>query len=178
MKKPLLLIVGRTASGKDTLAQALYKKGLSQVLSYTTRPRRDGEGDTHIFIQPSQVTNYPNKMAITEINGYVYFATKEDIDRHDIYIVDPIGIAYLLSNPQFIRPYRIVYLDVPCSIRERRFTSRDGSSKQMFQARENAENQQFIKFEQDIDTLSIVYHCRECDTENIINTMANKGWIE
>ena len=47
----LLCIMGRTASGKDTLANKLCERtGLRQVISYTTRARRVNEGDTHIFI--------------------------------------------------------------------------------------------------------------------------------
>ena len=46
----LLLVLGRTASGKDSLVNKLCERtNLKSVTSYTTRPRRTNEGDTHIF---------------------------------------------------------------------------------------------------------------------------------
>ena len=82
-----ILICGRSGSGKDTFAKLLKSFGLKDVCSYTTRPRRDGEGDTHTFITEKEVKNYPNKIAVTEINGYTYFATKEQLEEADYYII-------------------------------------------------------------------------------------------
>ena len=46
----MILIMGRTGSGKDYLAKQLAKQGLSILPSYSTRePRHPGE-NTHIFI--------------------------------------------------------------------------------------------------------------------------------
>ena len=46
----LLCIMGRTSCGKDTLVGKLCgHTGLTAITSYTTRPRRNNEGDTHIF---------------------------------------------------------------------------------------------------------------------------------
>ena len=46
----LLCVIGRTACGKDSLVNKLCERtGLKAITSYTTRPRRENEGDTHIF---------------------------------------------------------------------------------------------------------------------------------
>ena len=46
----LFCVLGRTSSGKDTLVNKLCEKtGAKKLISYTTRPRRDREEDTHIF---------------------------------------------------------------------------------------------------------------------------------
>ena len=53
--KTVFLIVGETSSGKDTFVQKICEDcGYSQLISYATRPRRDGEGDTHIFISEKE----------------------------------------------------------------------------------------------------------------------------
>ena len=51
----LLLVMGRTASGKDSLVNKLSERtGLKQLISYTTRPPREGEGNTHIFVSEEE----------------------------------------------------------------------------------------------------------------------------
>ena len=46
----LLCVLGRTSCGKDTLVNKLCDRtGLTAITSYTSRPRRTNEGDTHIF---------------------------------------------------------------------------------------------------------------------------------
>ena len=96
--KEKLLIVGRTASGKDTLQYALEKRGLTFVKSYSTRPKRNPNEDTHIFIQPDQVVPKDEMAAYTVINGYEYFATKDQVKDADAYIIDPEGLKMLVAN--------------------------------------------------------------------------------
>ena len=51
----LLCVMGRTASGKDSLVAKLCERtDLKAIISYTTRPRRTNEGDTHIFTTKEQ----------------------------------------------------------------------------------------------------------------------------
>ena len=87
-----LFIIGRSGRGKDTLANYLAdKKGMKVLKSYTTRePKFEGE-DSHIFISEDEVDNYPNKVASTVLNDTIYFATQEQYDDSDIYIIDPYG---------------------------------------------------------------------------------------
>ena len=145
-----ILICGRSGSGKDTFAKLLKQKGMKDVCSYTTRPRRDGEGDTHIFISDKEVKKYPNKIAITEINGYTYFATKEQLEEADYYIIDPNGIDYLHSHFPEIK-YRIVYIYADRNIRKQRAISRGGAKeKSIFISRDKSENAQFSQFEKNL----------------------------
>lgn len=41
----MLLLVGMTCSGKDTIKKELLKKGMDGVVTYTTRPPRPKEID-------------------------------------------------------------------------------------------------------------------------------------
>ena len=76
-KKTIFLIVGQTASGKDSLVNLMcqnFKLPMTdifgkwslhpykQLISYATRPRRENEGDTHIFIQPNEVEQYKDQI--------------------------------------------------------------------------------------------------------------------
>lgn len=144
----LIIIVGRTASGKDTLARHLENNGRTTLITYTTRPRRPGEGHTHHFIDDAD--SYPNKWVDTEINGYVYFFLEEDVYKHDILIVDAIGVYKLFAQPTFNRPYRVIYLDVDEETRKARYIARADTTEEDFIRRNNDEKEQFDEFEQRI----------------------------
>jgi len=144
----LIIIVGRTASGKDTLARHLANNGRTILITYTTRPRRPGEGDTHHFIDNAD--DYPNKWVDTCINGNTYFFLEEDIYKHDILIIDPIGIYKLLSYKSFTRNYRVVYLRIDDDTRKARYIARANASEADYTARNNAESEQFDEFERRI----------------------------
>ena len=47
----LMLIMGRSGAGKDSLVNKLSERtNLTAITSYTTRPRRENEGNTHVFV--------------------------------------------------------------------------------------------------------------------------------
>ena len=66
MGNPLYLFVGRSASGKTTIANILEQKyGFKQVSSYTTRlPRYDGEVG-HVFVTEEEYKALENMVAYT-----------------------------------------------------------------------------------------------------------------
>ena len=102
--KSVFLIVGKSASGKDTLVNMLCKNGYKQVCSYTTRPRRIGEGETHIFITPEEVNQYEKDMvAYTKIGTFQYFATRQQLEDADFYVIDPQGVKYMKQAMKDIR---------------------------------------------------------------------------
>lgn len=113
------LIIGRTGTGKDTLRKKLEEQlGWTFIKSYTTRCKRYPEEDTHIFISKNTASNYTDKVAQTFIgNGNreidEYFATREQFEQCDAYIVDPLGAYEVLCNVQD-EQICIVYLDT-CS---------------------------------------------------------------
>lgn len=161
--KEKLLICGRSGSGKDTYAKELEANGLKGVCSYTTRPRRDGEGETHIFIKPEEVDNYPNKIAITEINGYVYFATKEQLEEADYYIIDPNGIEYLRANYPEIK-FRVIYIYADYTTREARAIARGGEKeREIFPRRDASESPQFNAFEKNLYKENATIHNNNID---------------
>lgn len=143
----LLCILGRTASGKDSLTDKLCERtGLKAITSYTTRPRRENEGDTHIFTTKEtyeQMQAEGNVAAYTEIAGNLYWTTVDQLYSNDVYIIDYDGIKTLkalnLPNLRLVT----VYINTPDSIREERALNLRKDDKKKFRIRDFAEAGQF-----------------------------------
>jgi guanylate kinase len=143
----LLLILGRTASGKDFLTNRLCERtGLQQLISYTTRERRINEGDTHIFITDADYQELEDEgriAAFTQIGKYKYCCTVEQLYEADVYIVDYDGLKHLrelnLPNLRFVT----VFINTPDEIREQRALNQRGDDRTKFRERNLAERDQF-----------------------------------
>lgn len=92
------LIMGRSGAGKDTLASMMAENGLIVLKSYSTRPKRFSEEDSHNFISEDEAAKITNRIAETVINGYSYFVTKDMVENSDVFIVDPYGAVELMRN--------------------------------------------------------------------------------
>lgn len=112
MDKPLYLFVGKSASGKTTVANELETNyGYNQVRSYTTRPPRY-EGEVgHIFISNEEFDNLNGIVSYTFYNGNQYGTTSELLDQNDIFVVDVPGVDSLLEKYKTNRPIVIFYFD-------------------------------------------------------------------
>ena len=113
MNKPLFLFVGRSSSGKTTIANTLEEKhGYKQVESYTTRkPRYDGETG-HIFVTKEEFDALGELAAYTFYNNNHYGTTFEQLSKCDIYVVDIPGVETLLQKlKDDSRPICILYFD-------------------------------------------------------------------
>lgn len=143
----LLCLLGKTASGKDFLANRLCERmGLKQLISYTTRERRVNEGDTHIFITDAEYQKLQDEghiAAFTQIGQYKYCCTVEQLYEADIYIIDYQGLKHLrelnLPNLRFVT----VFINVPDDIREDRALNKRKDDKIKFRIRSRAEHEQF-----------------------------------
>lgn len=113
MNKPLFLFVGKSASGKTTIANMLAEKhGYIQVESYTTRkPRFDNETG-HIFVTNEEFNCLGDLAAYTYYNGNHYGTTFEQLETSDIYVIDVPGIESLLEKlKDNQRPICILYFE-------------------------------------------------------------------
>lgn len=174
-KKTIFLIVGQTASGKDSLVNAMCKifkpstqkfdydkiknkitltgQQYKQLISYTTRPKRENEDDTHIFISPNEVNKYKDDIvAYTKIGNYEYFATKQQLYDCDFYIIDYLGIQILRSH-NLDNEFRFVtiYINTPYNIRKERALSNRKDDEEVFNARNQNESYQFSMLKQHSD---------------------------
>mgnify|MGYP001721516931 CR=1 FL=1 len=142
--KPLFLIVGRTASGKSTVeAQLNQIYNAEPIKSYTTRPTRPND-ETHTFVDQKRFDELRNSLvAYTKINDYEYGVTAHQIIRGSFYVIDPVGVEYLVNSGFFDRQKHIyptiIHLDVPEDVRLERFLKR-GGTKEAFVERQKSED--------------------------------------
>lgn len=115
--KKLFLLVGKSASGKDTLMNMLLSdfKEMKPLVSHTTRPMRTGEkdGETYHFVDDAtfeemldngeflETTSYTIK---SENKIYRYGLSKKEVmdTPYAMTIVNPYGLNNLLAN-KFIK---------------------------------------------------------------------------
>lgn len=172
MKKILITITGRTCSGKTTLAKDLEKSyGMTTVKSYTTRPMREEEknGGDHTFISEDEFDNIMQTseiVAYTEINGYRYCATAEQLENNDIYIIDPVGLRML--QDKYGDRYNIfsIFLDIDKDTCRNRAKQR-GQTSEWFEKRWDMEEQNF----KDIYTCTIHTKCPKFERTRLIYSM-------
>jgi len=144
------LIIGRTGTGKDTLADMLQEKGLKRVVSYTTRPRRTPDENTHIFVTKEEADKITDRAAEKTINGYEYFATKDQVKNANMYIIDPDGARQLTqSMPE--EAFMIVHVkaDPSASMKHAAMRAEDPEKEEeIVRQRVASEDQEFSEFEQ------------------------------
>lgn len=148
--KTIFCVLGRTASGKDTLVAEICKKyNLKQLISYTTRPKRSENENTHIFATEQDFENDSVRGAVvasTVINGYTYWSTKEQIYDSDVYIIDPRGLEELKRTMSDVNIITIcIYVDEHS--RRQRFLMRQPGKEELFEQRNASECEQFDAFE-------------------------------
>ena len=143
----LLCTIGRTSCGKDTLVSKMCERtGLTAITSYTTRPRRVNEGDTHIFSTKEvyeRMQPEGNVAAYTEIAGNIYWTTIDQLYTHSVYIIDYKGIETLrqlnLPNLRLVT----IFINTPDDVRKDRALNKRGDDRLTFMKRDMAEREQF-----------------------------------
>ena len=153
-RKIVFLVIGRSGCGKDTLVNYMCQKyGLKKLKSYTTRPPRQNEEDTHIFISPEEVQKYQDDIiAYTKIGEFEYFATKSQLKDINFYIIDPKGVQVLENIPNLKEEFSFIklFIYLPEKERKKRIALR-GDSEEAFLKRQEGEKQQFDNFELQTD---------------------------
>ena len=148
----MIYIVGRTCSGKDTVAKEMCDRyGLKQVVSYTDKPIRTDqtEGVEHYFVDRydmDYILFYKEIFACTQIGDYRYCATKEECDSKDIYIIDPKGIEDIELQDDDI----ILYIHISADNRKKRAELRGDEHEKLIK-RMSDEDEQFTEFEMTSD---------------------------
>lgn len=128
MSNFLILLVGPSGSGKTTIANILSKNyGLRSIESYTTRPARYIGETGHVFITDQAFHDMypdgrddPNIVAYTYFDGYHYFATKEQVENSEVYVIDPAGVKTLQKRYRGKKVLVPIWLDVDpetCKVR-------------------------------------------------------------
>ena len=145
----VILLVGKTNSGKSSLAKKLCERSnLVALQSYTTRERRSETDNDHTFVSVEDYLRAKENGEIAvdaEIAGNYYYSTVEQLYDADIYTINPDALDRLLGldlpNIRFVT----VYISCPDNIREER-AMRRGDDKYKFRIRSHSERQEFRRF--------------------------------
>lgn len=111
----IVCLMGKSSTGKDTIYRELVKNkelNLQVIVSYTTRPVRDGEvqGKQYFFVDENEFQNLKNSGRVVEDRGYHtchglwrYFTVDDgriDLENHDYIIIGTLE-SYVKSREYF-----------------------------------------------------------------------------
>ncbi len=174
MNKPLYLFVGKSASGKTTIATFLENMyGYKSVASYTTRKPRHLNETGHIFITNEEFDQLGELAAFTEYNKHRYGVTYEQLERCSVYVVDIPGVERLLENLNGSRPIRVIYFDAAVSTRIDRMVDRGASDMEIVSRLHNDDTT--YDWYNDLDRIVCIYrHVKQQDVKlYIVNANEN-----
>lgn len=110
MKYQVIAIMGKSASGKDTVAKETVKRNpdlFHFVVSSTTRPMREGEvhGEDYYFCSIETFTRKVlngEMLEATEFRDWFYGTAIEALNPNkiNICVLNPAGISALLEDPR------------------------------------------------------------------------------
>ena len=146
----ITLIIGRSGTGKSTIEKKLCDTyNVKTIKSYTTRPPRSVDDDTHIFIDNSDYDKFEPKIATTTINGVRYFATLDQFNESKIYVIDPKGMYELIENMPD-KQFNLLYLNISKEQHQAQLKNRlkdSNETEESQKKRLESEDKQFTKFE-------------------------------
>ena len=130
----MIVLCGKTCSGKNYIRDLLLKEGLEPVVTYTTRPMRKGEvnGKTYHFISAEDFKQKRQDNLFVEATSYNVASGEEWFygshfnknDNNKVIILNPHGVDALLKTKiKDVNPV-IFYLDVPEEILRKRLEFR------------------------------------------------------
>lgn len=106
----MLVLCGKTASGKDTIQKELLKKGMTSAVSYTTRPMRKGEaeGVNYHYISEKDFLQKKEEGFFAETTSYkvasgdtwYYGSAVEDMSDSKVIILNPDGLRAIQANKE------------------------------------------------------------------------------
>ncbi|MSS07131.1 guanylate kinase [Clostridium sp. WB02_MRS01] len=101
----MILLIGKTASGKDTILNEIVKLGYEKLVTYTTRPMRPGEidGINYHYISSEEFLLKDKEGFFAETTSYnvatdetwYYGSAIEDFNRDKVMIVNPDGVKQI-----------------------------------------------------------------------------------
>lgn len=176
----MIVLIGKSASGKDTILNKLIENGYKKIITYTTRPMRKNETQdkTYHFISEGEFKNKVEDGFFVEWKSYItnngvwyYGSAKEDYDKSDdktLVILTPDGYRDIINSLGY-RPKSIYIYANNSTIRGR--LQKRGDDKNEVIRRIEHDNEDFKGVEKLADR--IVYNNRESKIDDVINIIEN-----
>ena len=149
------LFIGKSGSGKDTMLNKMVAEGVTPIISYTTRPMREGEvqdKDYH-FVSLNDFNKLVDEDKLSEYRGYntlvngepdtwYYGTPRLSLEK------DYVGVVTISGVEAFIKLYgaeniNVVYMQVSDKTRERRAMLRGSFDKTEWDRRVEADKKDF-----------------------------------
>ena len=154
----MIILCGKTASGKDTVAKELIKLGIERLVTYTSRPMRKGEenGVEYWFFSEDNFKTLEKEGVFLETTSYTvadgktwYYGTPVlGMDTNKVVIMNPDGVRKILDYGKY-NPV-IFYLHVDEEVLKERLKLR-GDNEEESHRRLTADNADFSNMEQYYD---------------------------
>lgn len=172
----MLILIGKTASGKDTIANELVKCNFKKIVTYTTRPMRTNEKQdiTYHFISEKEFKQKIQegffaewKTYDTEQGAWYYGTSLEDLNNADdksIIILTPDG--YREISKKICNKSKCIYIYANNNTIEKRLLKR-GDNKEEAKRRLEHDSIDFKNVEYEVNR--IVYNNYDTNINDVIN---------
>lgn len=180
----MVILIGKTASGKDSILNILTAKyGYTKLITYTTRPMRANEKQdiTYHFTSDEDFQNKIEenffaewKSYDTEFGIWYYGTALEDLENADdktVIILTPDGYRDIL-NKLSQKPKSIYVYANNSTIKERLL--KRGDNKDEAQRRLEHDNTDFKGIENEVD--KIFYNNKDNDIDEVVQKIVK--WAE
>ena len=132
--KNIYLLVGESGNGKTSVANELETQyGLTSIQSYTTRPKRSDHELGHVFITENEFDKLTGLVAYTKFNGFRYGTTEDQVEQHELYVIDPYGVEYFKTHYHGNKNPYIIYIYATLKDRILRMRDRGDADTQILQ---------------------------------------------
>ena len=96
-------------------------------------------------------------------DGYEYLATKDELEKSDLYVIDPNGINYLTKRHPEI-DFAIIYIHADMETRINRSINNRSENVEIFMERCRNESDQFARFFSELD---VDNQCNSVNNKNV-----------
>ena len=172
----IIVLAGKSASGKNFAARKLEEYGYETIVTYTTRPKRKGEKQdiTYHFISDEEFKQKINEGFFVEWKSYItnegiwyYGSSLEDIENADdksVIILTPQGYRDIKKKlPD--KNIACIYLYENIDTMRKRLSKRGDDPKEV-ERRIKSDLEDFKNFESEAD--KIVYNNDGTDIDEVI----------
>ena len=154
----MIVLCGKTASGKDTVTKELIDLGMERLVTYTSRPMRKGEenGVEYWFFSEGQFKTLEKEGVFLETTSYTVANGKTwhygtpilGLEENKVIVMNPDGVKKIIDYKKYTPV--IFYLHVDEEVLKERLKLR-GDNEEESHRRLAADNADFSDIEQYYD---------------------------